>query len=504
MLWFNLKLTPTIFKGTPILKNISITCLLLLASCYVAMPYDQQTENLIAPPPLECTITTSLESPYFSLGTWPSDTWWEIFDSPQLSCLITEALAQNPTIQEVETTIQYSKQETIVAKSRLFPYLSFDAEITKSYLSQNGLYRALNPTVPLNANLIDLSLSLQYEFDFWGKNYNIFLAALGETLAQEAETAQVRLLVTTSIAQAYFALKANLLRKELYESLLKINQGNLELQKLMETSALSSHLDPLLLEESCEETNKLISSINEEIIVGQHLLNYLVGRGPDTPLDIDETLPSLPPSIAIPENLTLDLLARRPDLMAQIWRVQALAHQVGAAIANFYPNVSLTGLVGLESVFYPKIFQNQSKTYNVEPAVHLPIFTAGAIQANVYAHKASFDAAVYAYNNLVLQSTQEVADLLALAQSIYTQKAAQDRIVNASQTRSELTTLRKNAGLDNRFDEYRIQIELVNRKLENVSLLYGQYVATIKLIKALGGGYQSKYCIPLQADGVSS
>lgn len=474
---------------------LALAILLLLTSCYVSMPHRQQTEKIIAPP----SVATP-DSPIFCSGDWPQEEWWLIFNSPQLTDLISEALCRNPTLQEVEATIRVAKQEAIIARSQLFPYLFFDADLSKSYLSQNGLYRAFNPTIPLDANLIDISFSLEYEFDFWGKNRNLFLAAIGEALADEAEAAQVRLIVTTSIAQAYFALKANLLRKELYEALLRVNETTLELLQLMETKALASRLDPLLAVEAVYETKQLIANIDQEIRVGNHLLNYLVGRGPDVPIWVDGKLSGLPRRLAIPENLTLDLLARRPDLMAQIWRAKALAHEVGAAMADFYPNISISALIGLESIFYSKIFNPKSFTANVTPALHLPIFTAGAIRANVRANRAAFDAAIYAYNDLVLKSAREVADLLVLAEAIFEQKAEQDRVVSASQERHQLTVMRAKSGLDSRFDELAIQTELINKQLQNVSLLYGEYATAVQLIRALGGGYQAP-CIPLESNG---
>lgn len=472
-----------------------LASLLLLSSCYVAMPHRQQTEKIIATP----SVATP-DSPLFCSGDWPQEEWWLAFDSPQLTALISEALCRNPTLEEVEATIQEARQEAIIARSQLFPYLFFDADLSKSYLSQNGLYRAFNPNIPLNANLIDISFSLEYEFDFWGKNRNLFLSAIGEALANEAEAAQVRLIITTSIAQAYFALKANLLRKELYESLLSANEANLELLKLMEAKALASRLDPLLAAEAVYETEQLIANIDQEIVVGKHLLNYLVGRGPDVPIFVDSKLSGLPRRLAIPENLTLDLLARRPDLMAQIWQAKALAHQVGAAMADFYPNISISALIGLESIFYSKIFNPKSFTANVAPALHLPIFTAGAIRANVRANRAAFDAAIYAYNDLVLKSAQEVADLLALAEAIFEQKEEQDLVVAASQERYQLTTMRTQSGLDSRFGELAIEVELIDKQLRSVSLLYGEYAAAVQLIRALGGGYLAP-CLPLQSDG---
>jgi len=472
--------------------------LLLVGGC-VSLPKDQQTQNLIPPPSVSASIDESLNSGYFTQGQWPSEHWWEIFNSSELNALIAVSLEENPTILGVERRVEAAKQSAKVVRSKLFPLLFFDAEETWEYLSKNGLYRAFNPKLPINANWVDLTLSFTYEFDFWGKNRNLFRAALGQNKAEEAESAQVQLITTASVAQAYFALKTNLVRKKLYERLFEVRKETFELQALLQEKSLLSLLDPLLSSENLLEAEKLVLSIDEEVETNRHLINILLGRGPDVPLEIEGILPPVLQSIALPENLSLDLLARRPDLMAQIWRVEALAHEVGAAKADFYPNINLTAFAGLESIFYRTLLHSGSKTGGLEPAIHLPIFTAGAIRANIRAKKAVFDQAVFEYNNLILRSASEVADLLVIARTVFEQKEQQEEIINAAASRYALTELRQRSGLDNQLTCYFIEEELIEKQLANVSLIYNQYLAAIKLIKAFGGGYQSEYAVPLTA-----
>jgi outer membrane protein TolC len=274
-----------------------------------------------------------------------------------------------------------------------------------------------------------------------------------------------------------------------------------KLQNLLQNKALLSLLHPLLSEELLLEAEKLVFSIDEEVETDRHLINILLGRGPDIPLDIDGGLPPSLEALSIPANLSVDLLSRRPDLMAQIWRVEALANEVGAAKADFYPNINLKAFVGLESVAYHLLFKSHSKTAALQPAIHLPIFTAGAIRANIRAKKALFDEAVFEYNNLLLRSAAEVADLLVLAKSIFLKKSDQDLIVEAAKARYDLTALRQLSGLDSLLSQYYAQEELIFKQLDNVSLLYSQYLAAIKLIKALGGGYRSDYGLPLAVPG---
>jgi NodT family efflux transporter outer membrane factor (OMF) lipoprotein len=473
-------------------------CLFCLYGC-VSLPKDEQTANLLSPPSIELSIEKSLESGFFKSSDWPESNWWTIFQSDPLNRLISEALMQSPTIQGIEKRVESAKQTAKVARSKLFPLIFFDAEESWELLSHHGLYRAFNPHLPISGYLVDLTLSFTYEFDFWGKNRNLFLAALGENKAQEAESAEVQLIVTTSLAQSYFALKTNLLRENLYEQLLQAREEIFKLQNLLQEKALLSKLHPLLSEENLLEAEKWLLSIKNEIETDRHLINILRGQSPDAPLELDQEISSPLKYLPLPSNLSLDLLARRPDLMAQIWRVEVLAHEVGAAKADFYPDINLTAFLGLESTRYHFLLNSHSKRAALQPAIHLPIFTAGAIRANIRAKKAQFDAAVNDYNNLLLRSAQEVADLLILAQTIYQQKEDQEQIVEAAEQRFELTDLRQQKGLDDMLSWYFAKEEWIFKQLEDVSLLYSQYLATIKLIKALGGGYRSEYDVPLRA-----
>jgi len=185
--------------------------------------------------------------------------------------------------------------------------------------------------------------------------------------------------------------------------------------------------------------------------------------------------------------------------MAQIWRVKALAEEVGAAMTEFYPNVSLRSFAGLESVIFSLFFNPSSATLDITPAFSLPIFTAGKIRANVRGKKALFDEAVYAYNALLLKSAQEVADLLSIGQSVFQQQEAQNSIVDNAKTRYELSVLRKQNKLDSLLDNDIFEEEWILKEIENVRLLFSQYEVIIKLIKALGGGYCADY-IPLQSE----
>jgi NodT family efflux transporter outer membrane factor (OMF) lipoprotein len=404
-----------------------------------------------------------------------------------LNQLIGEALTQNPTLQAVQERVSAAKSQATIVRSDLFPLLYFDASDQWQYLSENGLYRTLNPSIPLSAQLIDFSLSFSYEFDFWGKYRNLYQAALGREQAARAEEAQVELMVSAALAQSYFALKTNTERASLYRELYEVRREVVLLQQDLLAKGILSALPPLLAEEGMRAAKQSVEEIEKEIALDAHVLNILAGRGPDTPLELVEPLKGV--TLSIPHEISMGLLSRRPDLMAQIWRVDALAHEVGAAKAEYYPNINLGALLGFQSVSWAELFKWASRTIGALPGLSLPLYTAGAIGAGVDLKRAQFNEAVYQYNELILRSCQQVADWIAVGKAVVAKQHEQAEIVQRAERRYALTRLRQRQRLDSALESLARQEECIVKKLEAVQLLYDQYVASVNLVKALGGGY---------------
>jgi NodT family efflux transporter outer membrane factor (OMF) lipoprotein len=458
----------------------------------------EQTQYLIAPPSVDLTVQKGIDSGYLVAGDWPRQDWWTLFTSPQLNALMLEALDNNPSIQAIHQKLKAAHQIALIARSKLFPWISLDGSYDDEYLSKNGLLRALNPRLPLHALLYDLKFNLNYELDIWGKNKELYKAALGDELSECAEQAQTILWVTTSVAQTFVAVKEYQQQKNLIAQLIAVLKEINELQDFLYEKALANKLITLAAEENYFDAEKLLWVVDQQLQISKHQLNVLVGRGPDDPLDLGEESPPPIRSLCIPCDITSDLLARRPDLMAKIWSAKALAHQVNAAITEYYPDVNLTAFLGLESVKGSLFFNLSSFTTGYRPAFHLPIFTAGAIKANVNTHIALFNETIFEYNQLLLTSAQEVTDNLEIAQSLFRQIADQQNLLKRLKERVELTDLLYQKALGDQLSNYYIKEEFIRQEIEELALTYDLYTALIQLIRSLGGGYQS-LDVPLRA-----
>ncbi len=453
------------------------------------MSKKEQEKNMLKQPSLTTSVESSQMGQEFVKGNWPNEKWWETFESNELSALVESALAMNPTIAGVKQRVDLAIQEAVITASSLYPTIYLNGDDNASIISKNGLYKALNPSLKEKQNLIDIGLSFFYEFDFWSKYRNLTRSAEVKKQAQYAEYKQAELIVSTSIAQSYFALKTSLLKRDLYQRLTLVRKKYLALQTLLNKKALLSRIPQTYSHEKYLAAKKAVSQIEKEIAVIKHMINIMRGTGPDDVLDIDDGCLSFNHKIEIPETLNLELVARRPDLMAAILRAKALSFEVGAAIADFFPNINLKMLLGLEATGNHNIFDMSSGQTNLVPAFSLPIFTAGAIRANVRGKKAMFQQAVFEYNELLLRSTQEIADALSILDDVFQKKEDQVQIVEQADLRFDIITLKHQKGLDNLLTVYESEEEVILTNLADIDLIFAQYAAAIKLIKALGGGY---------------
>lgn len=465
---------------------------LLLAhqACTVSMSKQEQNKYRRSIPNINRSVSAAIQSnPNLSQGPWPEDEWWKAYDSRELNALMQQALEQNPTLQEMRARVNKAQQEAQVIRASLSPTLMFRARSNEQYRSKNGLYRALNPNITLNAHEVDLSLVANYEFDFWGKNRNLLNAAIGQQRVQLVETQQLRLLITTSLAQTYFNYQINKRLRETYRKWIGVRKKIKDLQALLVSKGLSSLIPLDSRKIKLNQIKQRLAIIDFDIESDAYAINVLAGRPANAKLAANAALKPLPKRLRMPKDISLDLIARRPDLTAQTWRMKSLAYATGAAMADYYPNVNLVGLIGLESVAWQRLLQASSRTGALRPAIHLPIFTAGEIKANINRHKAQFDEAVFAYNQLLLTSTQQVLEVLSFIQSVYSQKNEQQHAVDAAMHRLNLSKLRVEKGLDSQFDYYFKKEKLLANQIKNIELLYQQYFSSVKLIKVLGGGY---------------
>lgn len=479
--------------------------LILLQACTSVPPQDYA--HLSQPADLGNLLETALEDPLFAQGNWPSTNWWESFNDPQLNTLIEKGLTDSPVLHQAQARVDNATQLARKQRASLLPKLDLNYEEQWEYFSKNGFVRDFYPTtstsppIPPTTNQIDLTLNFSYEFDFWGKNRKKLQAALGAVQTLAAEKAEATLVLTTQIAQTYFQLQSHLAQKEI---LLQTRQERSQTTTLQQERTQSG-LDPLFpffqAQKQLFLIEQLIAIMDKEIALDRHLIALLIGQGPlaatnltlSSPLFAD--LPNasvgfgLSEPFPLPTQLSMDLLIRRPDIQAQVWRVESASKEIGVAKREFYPNINLYALAGLESLRFSDFLEWSSRMGTLEPAIHLPLFTGGLLRANLRAKISEYNAMVFAYNDQILHAAQEVADQIISVQKINQERSFQAKTLQVAWDQYRLEQSCFQSGIRNKLQVLQYEEEVLNQRLAWVEKQKAYTFSLLLLIKALGGGY---------------
>ena len=191
----------------------------------------------------------------------------------------------------------------------------------------------------------------------------------------------------------------------------------------------------------------------------------------------------------IPPGLPSDLLERRPDVAAAERRVAAQNAEIGVAIAAYFPVVRLTGSTGLDSGDLGLLFNWESRIWSIGPSIEFPIFEGGRIEANVKQQRAAYEENVATYRQSVLVAFQDVEDSLSSIRYLAQQYEAENRAYQSYQKALDLTNARYSSGLVSYFDVIQAQNLALAAEQQTVQLAGNRMAATVRLIKAMGGGW---------------
>ncbi|MCB1109601.1 MAG: efflux transporter outer membrane subunit [Chlamydiia bacterium] len=435
------------------------------------------------------SIDSALQTPDFSAGEWPAYNWWSLFEDEQLSELMEIAIEKNPDLLAAVSRVRVSQEEAKKVRSSLLPKLDADFRDNYEHLSKDSLDRFPPSTVPAVVNQLYLALNFEYEIDLFGKNRNRYRAAIGQTRAQAAEMSASLLMITTLLAETYIQYAAHLQNLQYAQALADAQKMQLELTELRFVNGLG---DQMLIDQATAaylDAQETVVFYKKEIALDVSQLKILMGLGPDDPREISSPQLAFDRSFPLPENIPLNLLSRRPDLMAQIWTVEAAAHLISAAKAAFFPNINLAAFVGLESLKWNNFFSVNSYAGALTPAINLPLFTGGKLTAQLNKQYATYDAAVYDYNALLLRAAKEVTDQINILEAANQESRLQTQAYEKTMHIAELTTKRYENGLDNYLMVLEKQMDTLKQGMKEVDTENQRYLAILQLIKALGGGY---------------
>jgi outer membrane protein, multidrug efflux system len=443
-------------------------------------------------PPKPKPVTLNTEAPvpdWFSGGgAWPSPAWWKQYGDPTLDQLIEAALASSPTLATAHTRFESARQSVRIASAASGAQLQANADDSRQRLSDNGLFSPQLLGFDWY-NLADLGLQASYTFDWWGKQRDAVQAAMDEAHASQADRSAAALMLASSVADTYFGWQADQSRI----ALARERESAVERERAISASRIRAELDP---KDDIQRADTALAAVREQIALleGSSKLRIvalaaLIGRSAaELPALTARPLPEI--STALPDDVRIDLIARRADVTASRWRVEAAEQNRASARAEFFPDVSINGLIGVQSVDLPTLLEYGSRVPAVSGAVHLPLFDSGRLKARYGGAQAALNSAVASYQETVVSAARDVATQASTLAQIAARRAQRAIELDAAVKLKASAQARVRQGVTDSRTELSATESWIEQRDELLQLDAAALSADIGLKRALGGGYQ--------------
>jgi|APAra7269096870_1048528.scaffolds.fasta_scaffold00343_25 multidrug efflux system outer membrane protein len=450
-------------------------------------------------------------------AAWPATDWWRKYNDPQLDQVMALVMKQSPDLEQARSRVQTAEQSVRVTAAQAGLTIKGNAQLTRQRISDHGLM----PPSLLGFNWYnqgDLSVQLEYDFDFWGKKRSSIEAALDQAHAAEAERSAAVLTIQNAVADAYFSLLADENRLQLTQQAVAVQQRLLHIAELRVRQGVDLPDTVQQARGQLASVQQMQATLEGSIELRKVVLAALVNVSPaQLPPLAPRALPEL--EGGLPDDARLDLIARRPDIAASRWQVEAALKQTDVARADYFPDFSINAMAGLSSTDQGaphiagfssgskgdlgNLFTMGSRVFGITPAVHLPIFEGGRLKASYGASRAQLDAAIADYNVAVTNAARDVATQAVTAQQIAARREKQDAQVKANEALFTSAQARAAHGTKDARESLTAQAQLLQQRDQAISLRAQALSTDLALIKALGGGYRSDAARTTQATSSS-
>ena len=458
--------------------------LLVLAGCAVGPDYKRPSVDT---PTGFHTAASDTNSPS-GANSFGDLGWWETFKDPQLLAYLSEALTNSWDIKIIAARVLQAEAVARITRSQFFPTVNAGGDLVTSRTSEKGPV-PVPPGVDPQQGYGDVFLSMPaYEVDLWGRIRRANEAARAQLLATVEAERTVRQTLVAQIATAYLDLLEFDLELDIAQRTYGVRTNSLELTQSRAQGGVASMADVYQSQILVYGAEASIADTRRRIEQQENLLSILLGRNPGN-IERGPALISQAVRAEVPAGLPSSLLERRPDLRSAEQQLVAANADIGQAKAAFYPQVTLTGFAGFQSVALSDLFTSAAKTWQFGPAVTVPLFTGGRLRGNLKLAEARFQESVARYQQTVQGAFREVSDGLIAYQRTREFRARQEERTQANRDATELANVRYEGGVTSYLEVLYNEQELFSAELSLAVARRNELLSVIQLYRALGGGW---------------
>ena len=452
----------------------------MVASCTLGRDYKR--------PAIETPSTYRSASAETSTASLADLQWFELFRDETLTKLVKTALQQNFELRIAAERVLQARAAYGITRADQFPSVDVSADLVAARSSQRGANRGIPAGVDTDVSYTQAGFSLGWELDVWGRLRRLSEAARAQYLATEEARHGVITTLVADVSETYLALRALDLELEIARRTRDVANDSLRLTETRRTSGVASGLDVRQAEQLLFTATGQIASIEREIAQAENALSLLLGQVPgDVPRG--QPLEALQAPPAVPAGLPSALLERRPDIRRAEQELVAANAQIGAAKAEYFPRISLTGFFGAQSRALTDLLSGPARLASATVGATAPVFNAGRTRGSVKLAEAIHREALVNYQRVIYTAFRDVSDGLAAYAKTSEQRTQQERLVETLSASSQLARQRYQGGLDSYLPVLDAQRNLFQGELELARLRQQQLASVVLLYRALGGGW---------------
>jgi NodT family efflux transporter outer membrane factor (OMF) lipoprotein len=448
-----------------------------------------------------CSLAPTMSTPpvpapeaYKEMGNWtqaqpsdrlPRDSWWTLYDNPDVNDLEQQLLAGNPNLAAAFANYAQAKALADQARAGLFPTVAINAGVSRARESANA--PLIGPTTPRYYDNNTLGGSISYELDLWGQIRNEVAAGKANEQAAQADLENARLSLLAQLVDDYVQLRGFDRQIGILDDTVKAYDHALTITKQRYGAGIAGGLDVSQADTQYRSARSELEQTRAQRALMEHAIAALVGVSASSfsiaPAIVDIKLP------AVPAGVPTTLLERRPDVAAAQRRMIAANANIGVARAAYFPSLTLNGQGGYQSNSFSNWLSLPSTFWAIGPNAVLSVFDGGLRRAQVAQARAQFDSSADNYRAVALGAFQEVEDNLARLQHYHDAADEEKAAVAAAQRTLDLSLALYKQGAVDYLNVVTSQTALLQAQLQALSLDTLQLTASVDLIRAVGGGW---------------
>jgi NodT family efflux transporter outer membrane factor (OMF) lipoprotein len=412
--------------------------------------------------------------------------WWEMFGDRELDALAARVEVSNQNIQLAAAQFRVAQALTEQARAGLFPTVS----------AGTSVIRSKSPSLSNQPNFangavdnFNLNLTASWEIDLWGRVRRSIEAGEANWQASAADLESVQLSAQAAVAQNYLALRIVDVQRRVLEDTVAAYQRTLELTRNRYAAGVAARVDVVQAEVQLKSAQAQLVDIGVDRALLEHAIASLIGEPASTFSIPRAPLTAVLPTI--PVGVPSELLERRPDIAAAERSVAAANAQIGVAQAAFYPTLTLSGAGGFRSTSFADWLTTPSRFWSLGASLAQIVFDGGLRRAVSDQAIAAYDGQVAAYRQTVLTGFQDVEDNLASLRILEEEARYQDEAAEGARLSVELTENQYKAGIVSFLNVIAAQTIALNNERTAVNIQGRRLVASVLLVKALGGGWNA-------------